>query len=465
MRKWWPLVAVCLGTFVFLLDTTVLTVALPDIGNDLSAPLSALQWVVTIYPLVLAVSLLTVGASADRHGARAVYLAGLAVFGVASLACGLAPTTGVLIAARAVQGIGGAAMAVTTLALTGAVYRGPDLGRAMGVFGAVTGLAAATGPMVGGVLTQYLGWRAVFFLNIPLVAVTVALSLRVLAAVGRPDTGSRVDLPGTITFAVCAGSLTYALTRAGATGWSSPAVLGLLLLAALAFAAFVRVELRRATPLLDVRLFTRASFSAVMTCVIASTAAFAALVYTSLWLQSGLGLGPVRAGLALMPLALTSFVTSLLGGRRLHGKPPRVVLSAGLLLNGAGCALQAGLHADSSAASLAAGLAVTGIGVGLMGPVMGTAVLAAFPPERSGMAAGTMTTFRQLGQTLWVAAFGVLFRNGGGPMADGLNRVLIATAAAGVIGSVLAWLSVPQSAGEKGASATGRRNHTGSRPR
>ncbi|MBC2876454.1 MULTISPECIES: MFS transporter [Streptomyces] len=464
MRKWWPLAAVCLGTFLFLLDTTVLTVALPDIGDDLSAPLPALQWVVTVYPLVLAVSLLTMGALADRHGARAVYVAGLTVFGLASLACGLASDTGVLITARAVQGIGGAAMAVTTFALIGAVYRGPDMGRAMGVFGAVTGLAAAVGPMLGGVLTQYLGWRAVFFLNLPLVAVTVALSLRVLTA-GRPDAGIRVDLPGTVAFAVCAGSLAYALTRAGEDGWTSPAALGLPALAALAFAVFVRVELRRSAPLLDVRLFTRASFSAVMTCVIASTAAFAALVYTSLCLRSGLGLGPVRAGLALMPLALASFVTSLIGGRRLHGKPPRVVLSAGLLLNGAGCALQAGLRADSSAASLAVGLAVTGVGVGLTGPVMGTAVFAAFPAERSGMAAGAMTTFRQLGQTLWVAAFGVLFQHGGGPMADGLNRVLVATAAVGVAGSVLAWFSVAEPAGEKDALPPARRDHTGSRPR
>lgn len=416
-----------------------------------------------VSPLVLAVSLLTMGALADRHGARAVYVAGLAVFGVASLSCGLAPDPGMLIAARAVQGVGGAAMAVTTFALIGSVYRGPVLGRAMGVFAAVTGLAAATGPVLGGVLTQYLGWRAVFFLNLPLVAVAVALSLRVLAA-ARPGTGARLDLPGTVAFAVCGGSLTYALTSVGETGPLSPAVLGPLALAALAFAVFVRVELRGTAPLLDVRLFTRASFSGVMTCVIASTAAFAALVYTSLWLQSGLGLGPVRAGVALMPLALASFATSLIGGRGLHDKSPRAVLSAGLLLSGAGCALQAGVNAHSSAASLTVGLAVTGVGVGLTGPVMGTAVLAAFPPERSGMAAGAMTAFRQLGQTLWAAAFGALFRHGEGPMTDGLNRVLIATAAAGAVGSVLAWTFVPRTAGEE-ASASDHRKHTGSRAR
>ncbi|MER7578723.1 MFS transporter [Kitasatospora sp. NPDC097691] len=445
MHKWWPLVAVCLGTFLFLLDTTVLSVALPDIGSGLNAPVSVMPWVVDVYTLVLAVLMLTVGAVADRYGARTVYLFGLAVFGAASLACGLAPNTGILIAARGVQGVGGAAMAVTALALLGSGYRGPDLGRAMGAFGAVTGLAAAVGPVLGGVLTQYASWRAVFFLNLPLVAVTAVLSRRVLPVpVGRRTTGARVDLPGALAFALCAGSLTSALSLLGEGRRTSAGVLGLLAVAGIALAVFVRVELRSPAPLLELRLFTRASFSAVLTCVVAATAAFAALVYTSIWLQSGPGLGPVRAGLALMPLALASFVTSLVSGRRLHGRSPRAVLGTGLLLSGIGCALQAGFGAGSSAASLVAGLALTGVGVGLTGPAMGAAVFAALPPERAGAAAGVMATFRQLGQTLGVAAFGVLFRQGGGEPSEGLTRVLVAAAAAGLIGAVFAYVFVPR---------------------
>ncbi|MFE9118703.1 MFS transporter [Streptomyces sp. NPDC007172] len=461
MRNWWPLVAVCLGTFMFLLDTTVLSVALPDIGKGLSASLSALQWVANIYTLVLAALMLTVGALVDRFGERTVYVAGLAVFGIASLICGSAPSAGVLVSARGVQGIGGAAMAVATFALIRTCYRGPDMGRAMGVFGAVTGFAAAVGPMLGGILTQYLSWRAVFFLNIPLVAVTIALSLRILAP-RRQNGGTRIDLPGMIAFALCAGSLTYALTLAGEEGWTSPAVLGLMALAALALIVFTRVELRSPAPLLHVTLFARASFSAVLMCVVASTAAFAALVYTSVWLQSGLGLGPVRAGLALMPLALASFATSLISGRRLHGKSPRAILATGLLLSGIGCVLQTGLDASSSAGSLAAGLGLTGIGVGLMGPAMGAAVFAALPPERSGMAAGAMTTFRQLGQTLGVAAFGVLFQQSGAALPEGLNRVLTAAAAAGIIGSVLAYVFVPKPTAPN-ASEPSRSTVTGSR--
>ncbi|NSC20071.1 MFS transporter [Streptomyces albus subsp. chlorinus] len=460
MRKWWPLVAVCLGTFMFLLDTTVLSVALPRIGTDLSASLPALEWVANIYTLVLAALMLTAGTLVDRFGARTVYVAGLAVFGLASLACGLAPGVGVLVAARGVQGVGGAAMAVTAFALTGSVYRGPDMGRAMGVFAAVTGLAAAAGPMLGGILTQCLGWQAVFLLNLPLVAVTAALSLRVLEPGGR-GTGKRVDLPGVLAFAVCAGSLTYALTLAGEEG-PTHRVQALLVTGAVAVVVFVRLELRGDAPLLDVRLFCRASFSAVMMCVVASTAAFAALVHTSVWLQSGLGLGPVRAGLALMPLALASFVTSLACGRGLHGKSPRLVLGTGLLLCGIGSALEAASHTDASAGSLAAGLAVTGIGVGLTAPAMGAAVFAALPPERTGMAAGAMTTFRQLGQTLGVAVFGVLFQHGGASMSHRLDLVLTAAAAVGIAGSALAYAFVPDPGREPAAAAPAGREPAGS---
>lgn len=312
----------------------------------------------------------------------------------------------------------------------------------MGVFGAVTGLSAAIGPMLGGFLTEYLSWRAILFLNVPLVVATIALSSRVLEK-GRRPAGARFDLAGVITFALGAGALTYGLT-AGQQGRTAA-----LAFAVLALTAFGYVEFRSRTPLLDVRLFARGSFSAVMLCVLASTAAFAALVYTSIWLQSGLGLGPVRAGLALMPLALASFVTSLVGGRRLRGWSPRALLAWGLLLSGIGCALQAVPGANASAGTLA--VAVTGVGVGLGGPAMGAAVFAALPPERSGMA-GAMTTFRQLGQTLGMAVFGVLFQQRGAGTSGGLNRVMIAAAVIGVVGSVLARAIAAKPTAERAAA-------------
>ncbi|GAA0279119.1 MFS transporter [Cryptosporangium japonicum] len=412
MRKWMPLAAVCLGSFLFLLDTTVLSVALPRIGADLHASLENLSWVANVYPLGLAVLMLTTGTLADRWTARAVYLAGLGIFGAASLACALAPNTGALIAARGAQSVGGAALAVTSVALIGEGYRGADLARALGVFGAVTGLAAAIGPVLGGVSTQYLGWRSIFLLNLPLAALTAALGAAALRPGARGGARRGVDLAGAGTFGVAAGSLTYGVTTGG-SGW--------LVVAAGALAAFGAVERRSAAPLLDVRLFARARFTAVIVCVVASTAPFGALVWVSVWLQSGLGYGPLRARFALAPLAAAAFVTSLTAGR---GRPGRRVLGGGLLLTGVGAVLSIG--------SLPVRLTVTGVGIGLLGPALGAAVFAALPPDRTGLAAGVLTTFRQLGQTVGVGLFGVLFRSGG------LSGVLIAAAVAGLAGAVVA---------------------------
>ncbi|MBP2327602.1 MFS family permease [Kibdelosporangium banguiense] len=390
MRKWIPLVAICLGSLLFLIDTTAVTVALPDIGRSFAAPLSGLQWVLTVYTLVLAVLMLPAGSIADRYGHRKVYLAGLGVFLAASFVCGVAPGIEVLIAARGVQAVGGAAMAVTTFALIGSCYSGRDRGVAMGIWGAVNGLAAAAGPMLGGVLTQFWSWRAIFLINLPLVVLTVVATLRIRSADGNRD--KKFDLFGLIG------------------------------------------------------LFRGSSFNAIMVCTGVSASVFACLVYSSVWLQSTLGLGPVRAGLALVPLALSIFVTSTLAGRLLHDVTPRIMISAGLLLAGAGCALQAGLDESSTTVSILAGLVVTGVGVGLVMPSMGGALLGSVAPERFGIAVGAMTTCRQLGQSVGVAVLGLVYESGVSP-ADGLNLVYLTAAVAGFVSSVLGFLLIRKTVG------------------
>ncbi|WP_344264156.1 MFS transporter [Actinomadura napierensis] len=439
MRRWSPLVAVCLGSFMFIVDTTIVAVALPSVAGGLHTSLSGLQWVANVYTLVLAVLMLPAGSLADRYGHRAAYLAGLAIFAAASAGCALAPDAAALIAARAVQGIGGAAMAVTAFSLIGAVYQGPAMRTAMGVWGAVSGLGGAAGPMLGGALTAWLGWRAIFLVNLPVALVTIALTVKVIGRGERAARPVSLDLPGMALFAICAGALTAALTRAGTDGWGAAPVLAGLAAALAALAAFIALEPRRRHPLLDLRLFREPAFSAVMVCVLASSAAFACLIYTSVWLQSSVGLGPVRAGLALMPMALATFAVSTLSGRRV---PPRVAVGGGLLLSGIGCALQAHLDAGSGASSITFGLVVTGAGVGLMIPAMGTAVMTAAPPERRGTAAGAMTTFRQLGQTLGVAALGVLFQNSPHDTAAGLDRVYLAAAITGLTAAALAFTAL-----------------------
>lgn len=423
MRKWWPLLAVCAGSFLFLLDTTVVTVALPRIGADLTAPVEQLQWVPDVYTLVLAVLMLAVGSLADRWGRRRVFLGGLAVFGPASLACGLAPDIGTLIAARGVQAIGGSALAVTGFALLAAGYDGRDRGTAISVFFAVNGLGAAVGPLVGGVLTEYFGWAAIFFVNVPLAALTAVLAV---VAIGRdtPVRRGRFDYAGAAWFSVAAASLVHGLTLGGSGRWTAPATVGALVVSAVAFVVFVRVE-RRPEPLLELRLFRDGGFTAVVACAAASTLTFAALVYVSVWLQAERGLGPVAAGLTMAPLAVASFATSTLAGKVLHRFPPRVLLGAGVLLGAAGCLLQLGF-------GVVAGLAVTGIGVGIAGPATGAAIAAAAPPDRAGMAAGILTTTRQFGQTLGVAVLGIAYQAGGMP------PVYVVAAACGGVTGLLA---------------------------
>ncbi|MDX3078199.1 MFS transporter [Streptomyces sp. NPDC088354] len=418
MRKWGPLVAVCLGTFMLLIDVTIVIVALPDIAGALDASLSDLQWMIDVYALALAALLLGAGSAADVIGRRRMYVAGTALFAAASLACGLAPGAGWLVAMRAVQGVGATAMFATTISLLGAAYQGRDRSVALGVWGAVSGAAAALGPVLGGLLTQGLDWRWIFFVNLPVSVVAIALTLRVVSE-SKGRSGARIDWPGTASFTAFAGLTTFAVIRADEAGWASARTMATLAGAAAALAVFVLVERRSAHPMLDLALFRDRSFTGVMVGAFAlAGTAFGVLAYTSLWLQTLLGLSPVRGGLVLIPLALAAFVASALGGRLLHGAPHRLVIGGGLVLIGAGALAQAVLDADSGWASLTAGLVVAGLGVGLVNPAIAGAALASVPPRRAGMAGGAVNTFRQLGYALAVAVFGTLLT---GRMEDSLR--------------------------------------------
>lgn len=318
MRKWLPLTAVCLGAFMLLVDVTIVTVALPDMAADMHTGFAGLQWVMDVYALALAALLLGAGSLADRIGRRRVYLAGLVLFAAASLVCGLATGPGELIAFRAVQGIGGAAMFATTMALLSGAYQGRDRGIAFGVWGSVNGAAAAAGPVIGGLLTEHFGWRWIFFINLPVCALAVYVTLKAVAE-SRDPHAKGLDLPGMATFTTGAGAVTYAVIRGGENGWGSPTTLGLLGLGAAAFAAFVLVELRSSRPMLDLALFRSRTFVAVMAAaLLLSGAAFSYLMYVSLWLQSVRGMTPVGAGLALMPMAAAALVVSAVAGRLLH---------------------------------------------------------------------------------------------------------------------------------------------------
>lgn len=411
MRKWIPLVAICLGTFMLLVDVSIVNVALPDMAADLHSSFTSLQWVVDMYALVLAALLMVVGALGDRLGHRRLYLAGLTVFALASLACGLAPNAGTLIVARAVQGIGGAAMLTSTTSLLNAAYQGRDRGTAFGVWGAVSGGAAAVGPVLGGLLTDQFDWRAIFMVNLPIAAAALWMTVRHLgAARGRAE--GRLDYAGAVAFTVFAGALVYGLIESADKGWGGTGVLLPLSLAVLALLAFVLVELRTANPLLDLALLRNRSFVGLTAAaLLLNGAAFAHLTYTSIWMQSVLGLSPIEAGLAVCPLALAAFVAAGVGARVFGKSAPQLPIGLGLVLIGAGVLLMSLVSSDSSWATLEPGLVISGLGVGMSTPVIMSSALATVPRERVGMASGAVNTGRQLGYALGIALLGTVFAN------------------------------------------------------
>jgi EmrB/QacA subfamily drug resistance transporter len=407
MRKWLPLAAICAGTFMLLVDITIVNVALPDMARGLHATFSSLQWVIDLYALVLGALVLTVGSVADRVGRRRIYLLGLTLFAAASLACGLAPSTGWLIAGRGVQGIGAAAMFATTMALISNSYSGRERGVAFGVWGAVNGAAAAIGPIIGGLLTTHYGWRWIFLVNLPVSVVAVALS-RVSLAESRDPAPRRVDVPGMATFTIAAGSLTYALIRGA---WASGLTIGLLVVAACSLGAFIVVEQRRRDPMLDLSLLRDPSFTTILAAgALMSAAAWAAMTYQSLWLQSVLGLSAIKAGLVLLPSALAAFVVSAGIGRFLHAISPRTLVGTGLLVIAMGAGAQAVIRAGSSWAVEIPGLVLVGMGAGLAMASLSATAMAAVPRERAGMAGGALSTFRQLGYAMGIAVLGEVFR-------------------------------------------------------
>ncbi|GAA3392005.1 MFS transporter [Cryptosporangium minutisporangium] len=409
MRKWLPLIAISLGTFMLLVDVTIVNVALPDIAADLRTGMGDLQWVIDVYALALAALLLGAGSAADRFGRKKVYLIGMVLFALASIGCALADSSAALIAARGLQGIGGAAMLATTIALINTAYVGKDRGVAFGIWGAINGAAAAAGPILGGLLTEHYGWPAIFVVNVPISVLTLVLSVRVIRESADPS--ARIDPVGVVTFTLAASAVTYGLIRAGEDGWTEPAPLIGFAVGAVALAAFVTVERVRAYPMLDLALFKRPLFTGLMIAAAAtSLGAFSAMAFTSLWLQSVLGLGPIAAGAVFLPLSLASLVCSVVAGRVLHDRvAPGLVISAGLALIGLGSALQALVGSASSWAVLIPGLLVVGVGVGTVMPTLSAAALAAAPRERAGMAGGAVTTFRQLGLVLGIAVLGGVF--------------------------------------------------------
>ena len=404
----WTLVAVCTTTFMLLLDITIVNVALPSIQHRLKADLTGLQWVVDAYALALAALILTAGALADRFGRRLLFTFGVVVFSSASLLCGLAWNITVLDVARGLQGIGGAALFATALALIGHEYRGPERFGAIAVWGATVGAAVASGPLVGGVLTDAFGWRWVFFVNVPVGA--FALLIARTRMIESRDLGAlRTDLAGLVSFTAALFLIVFGLHRGNAEGWGSGLILSTLVAGVVLLAVFVLVEARQERPMLDISLFRRPAFLGVSLATFAIGAGmFALFPYLSIYLQDILGTSPLGAGLRFLPLTAFVFLVPLLTRGIAQRAQPWVLASLGLLLVSIALLLMHGLTTGSRWTALLPGFVIGGIGIGLANPTLAAAALRTVDPARSGMASGINNAFRLSGVSIGVAALGAV---------------------------------------------------------
>jgi EmrB/QacA subfamily drug resistance transporter len=464
-RKWWTLIAVSVAIFMLLLDITVVNVALPDIQRSLHSSFSDLQWVVNAYALTLAAFLLTAGSVSDLIGRKKVFIAGLFVFTGASAVCGLSGSPLMLNLARAVQGTGGAMMFSTSLALIAEAFQGRDRGTAFGVFGAVTGAAVAVGPVVGGLITSGIGWQWIFFVNVPIGIAAVFITVTQVKD-SRDPNARGVDWFGLVSFSGALFLLVYALVQGNEKGWGSTEILGLLAGAAVLLIGFLIAEHVQERPMLDLALFRRPAFTgASLTAFTLSASFFAMFLYLTLYIQDVLGYSPIQAGLRFLPTTLLSFAVAPVAGKLSVRVPVRLLLGSGLLLIGIGLIAMTAVDASSHWTILIPGFILAGAGVGLVNPPLASTAIGVVPHERSGMASGINSTFRQVGIATGIAGLGAIFQH---EVTKGTTAALragghaqeILTAAHGQLGTVLESGNVSSIAHSLSAAARASLEHS-----
>ena len=460
-RQWWVLVGTCLGLFILMLDSTVVALALPTIERDLHASADNVQWVLNGYLLVMSVLVVTAGRLGDIAGRRRIFLIGMAIFGAGSVLAGLADDDAVLVAARAIQGIGGAAMLSLSLAIVSHAFPVEQQGRALGIWAAVSALALAIGPLVGGLLID-VDWRLIFWINLPICAVGIAIT-RWTARESRDETSPpRLDYPGLATLTPGLLAVVFALVRADDWGWGSWRTLTLIALGVLLLAGFWAIEHRVSSPIVDFSLFRNRPYLGASAAAFALVGAYWAVIFFQpQYLQKILDHGPVAAGVLVLPITAPMVFISPFCGPLIKRFGPRGLMTAGMICGAVGLALLTRIDASSAYGALLPGYLLFGIALGLVYAPMSTAAMLAMPREKAGIAAGVLAMVRVTAGALALAVVASIFQS---IQSDQLERHpgdtagAFATALADstwvlvglvAIGAVLTWALVRRTGGEE----------------
>jgi EmrB/QacA subfamily drug resistance transporter len=396
-----------------LADSTILNVALPTLQKDLHASIAGLQWVSDAYLLVVASLLMLTGSTADRLGRKRLFLVGLAGFSLGSLLCSLAPSTGSLVALRMLQGLGGSMLTPISLSIVRNTFHDPrERAQALGIWSGIFGVAAACGPVVGGILVSTVGWRSIFWVNVPIGAAMIAAAVRYVPESRAPQP-RRVDVPGQLLMIAFLGSLTYAVIQGPVSGWTAAPILALFAVAAASLVAFTAVERRRAEPLLELRFFRSRPFTgASVIAVLAFVVLGGFLFVITLYLQQVRGFSPLRSGLSLLPATVVMAAAAPVAGQLTGRRGPRIPLVASGLFIAAGMALLLNLGPGTSFLQVSAALALAGAGLGLVNPPITNTGVSGMPPAQAGVASAVISATRQCGSVLGVAVMGDLVTTG-----------------------------------------------------
>ena len=444
-RKWLTLAAVSFGLFMIMLDNTVVNVALPSIQRDLGVGLSELEWIVTGYALTFAALMLTGGKLADLLGRRLIFVIGLAVFTLASLACGLAESGDVLIGARIVQGAGAALMNPATLSIIAATFPPHQRGMAIGIWAGVSALALAIGPLVGGLITEHIDWSWIFFVNVPVGIVAIAVSLLVIRESKDESENQRLDFTGLLTSGIGLFALTYALIEANTYGWTSTRIVVAFAVAAVGLGLFLVIEHRGHTPMLDLALFRNGTFAGSnLVILLVALAMFGVFFFVSLYMQNILGYSAVEAGAAFLPMTVLIILIAPIAGKTSDRIGSRWLMTAGMTLVSVQLLLFSRLGTDTSYWMLLPALMVGGLGMALTMTPSAAAAVRSVPVDKSGVGSAVLNASRQVGGSVGIALMGAIVAHQAGgrltPEAfmDGFSTALLVAAGIAFAGAIVA---------------------------